>query len=68
MKLTFLEIVVHLHVFLVTHEVGDFDYGVSKSNTKPSFKIALAVSSSSHDQGDRVTWPIKTRKAMSRKV
>lgn len=43
----------------MTRAVGDFDYGVSKS------KIALALSSTSHDQGDRVTRLIKTKKAMS---
>lgn len=53
---------------LVTHEVGDFDYGVAKSKTKPSFKMALAVSSASHDRGDRVTRLIKTKKAMLRRV
>lgn len=37
---------------LVTCEVGDFDYGVAKSKTKPFFKTALAVSSTSHDRGD----------------
>lgn len=46
-----MEVVVHLCVLLVTREVGDFDYGVSKSKTKPSFKIAEALSSTSHDQG-----------------
>lgn len=48
---------------LVTHEVGDFDYG-SEPKTKPSFKTALAVSSRSHDKVDRVTRLIKTEEAM----
>lgn len=65
MELTFTEVVQHFCVLLVTREVGDFDYGVSKSETKPSFKIAEALSSTSHDQGDRVTRLIKT--AMSRR-
>lgn len=53
---------------LVTHEVGDFDYGEAKSKTKQSFKTTLAVSSTSHDRGDRVTRLIKTKKAMPKKV
>lgn len=51
----------------MTHEVGDFDYRAAKSKTKPSFKMALAVSSTSHDGGDRVTRLIKTKKAMPRR-
>lgn len=37
---------------LVTCDFGVFDYGVSKTWTKHSFKIALAASSMSYDQGD----------------
>lgn len=54
-----------LHILLVTPKVGDLNYGVSKSKTKPFFKMVLAVSSASHDQGDKVTRLTGTKKATS---
>lgn len=53
---------------LVTREVDDFDYGVAEADTKLPFKIALAVSSTSHDRGDRVTRLIKTKTATARRL
>lgn len=33
-----MELVVHLQVLPVTHEVDDFDYGLAKSKTSPPSK------------------------------